>query len=202
MLPRPAQYILRFDDLCPTVSHERWGGLKSLVQEFQIKPILAVIPENRDSELRVSPPDSNFWSQMRALESTGASIALHGYWHICSSSGRSLIPLHRESEFAGVPAATQQDWIRKGLTILRGHGLNPRIWAAPRHGFDRNTLRLLREEGIKVLSDGLARIPFVRDGLIWIPQQLWAPLEKSKGLWTICIHPNTITETQIVELRA
>ena len=138
---------------------------------------------------------------MRALESAGAAIGLHGYRHLCLTSGRSLFPFHRLSEFAGVPAAIQQTWIREGLAILRTHGLNPRIWVAPRHGFDGHTLLALCEEGIGVLSDGLARIPFTRASLTWIPQQLWAPVEKTKGLWTICIHPNTMSESQIAALR-
>jgi predicted deacetylase len=88
------------------------------------------------------------------------------------------------------------------MELLRGHGLNPRVWVAPRHGFDRNTLRALRKEGIGVLSDGFARIPFTRNGLIWIPQQLWAPVEKSKGLWTICVHANTARASLIEQLHA
>ncbi len=101
------------------------------------------------------------------------------------------MPLHRHSEFAGVDEETQRQWIHAGLKILRGHGLNPRIWVAPRHGFDSRTLRALGQEGIKLLSDGFARVPFTRGGLTWIPQQLWEPAVKPTGLWTICVHGNT-----------
>jgi predicted deacetylase len=138
---------------------------------------------------------------MRAMEAAGAAIALHGYSHLCRSKGRSLVPLHSHSEFAGVDADLQRQWIASGIQILRDHGLNPRIWVAPRHGFDRNTLRALRSEGIGLLSDGLARIPFTRDGLTWIPQQLWAPEEKAAGLWTICVHPNTARDSLLHQLR-
>ena len=37
--------------------------------------------------------------------------------------------------------------------------------------------------------------------MTWIPQQLWAPVEKSSGLWTICVHPNTAGEAEIAALR-
>lgn len=201
MLPTPAQYLLRFDDLCPTVSADRWQTLCSLINEFQLKPILAIVPDNQDADLALSPPNPDFWVQMRSLEAAGAATALHGFRHLCLSSGSSLVPLHNVSEFAGVPADTQQTWIRDGIAILRSHGLNPRLWVAPRHGFDHNTLFALRKEGIQILSDGLARIPFTRGGLTWIPQQLWAPVGKESGLWTICIHPNTITDEQVVQLR-
>ena len=144
----PAQYLLRIDDLCPTVSAERWQQFQSLIEEFRLRPILAVVPDNQDPELKVSPPDPAFWDCMRALEAAGAAIGLHGYQHLCVTRGRSLVDLHRISEFAGVPAATQRAWIGEGLRILRGHGLNPNIWVAPRHGFDRNTLAALREQGV------------------------------------------------------
>jgi hypothetical protein len=88
------------------------------------------------------------------------------------------------------------------MRILRGHGLDPSLWVAPRHGFDANTLAALREEGILVLSDGFTRAPFHRGGLTWIPQQLWAPVEKDRGLLTICIHPNTAHEAEIAAFRS
>jgi predicted deacetylase len=201
MIPTSAQYLLRIDDLCPTVSAERWQQFQSLIEDFQLHPILAVVPDNQDPELQVSPPDPAFWDCMRALEAGGAAIGLHGYRHVCASRSRSLVDLHRISEFAGVPAATQQAWIGEGVRILRGHGLDPNIWVAPRHGFDRNTLAALREEGILHLSDGFARVPFLQSGLTWIPQQLWAPVEKSRGLWTVCVHPNTARDAEISALR-
>ncbi len=201
LLCRPAQYLLRCDDLCPTVSSARWQSLAGLIREFGLRPILAVVPENRDAELEQSPADPGFWAGMREMETAGAAIALHGYRHLCASQERSLIGLTRASEFAGVDEATQRLWIREGLRILRAHGLHPRLWVAPRHGFDRNTLRALRAEGIELVSDGLAREPFVREGMTWIPQQLWGPVEKTKGLWTIAIHPNTARDEDLAALR-
>jgi hypothetical protein len=136
------------------------------------------------------------------MEAEGATIALHGYRHLCASQGESLLSLHHHSEFAGVPEGTQQRWIREGRRILRGQGLNPTIFVAPRHGFDHATLRALRKEGIPLLSDGFARVPFTRGGITWIPQQLWGPVEKTSGLWTICIHSNFTHAVQVGELRA
>jgi len=201
MIPRPAQYLLRFDDLCPTASRNRMQRLFRLISDYDLQPILAVVPDNQDFELQLSPPDPAFWDRMCALEAAGATIALHGFQHLCTSKGTSLVPLHNHSEFAGVDEETQRQWIHSGLKILRGHGLNPRIWVAPRHGFDASTLRALSHEGIKLLSDGFARLPFTRGGLTWIPQQLWRPVEKNKGLWTICLHSNFANAAQVAQLR-
>jgi len=200
MIPKPAQYLLRFDDLCPSMSRNRWLRFLPQILEFGIQPILAVIPDNQDPELQVDDPVPDFWPQMRTMEAAGATIGLHGYRHLCASEGTSLLPFHRISEFAGLPEETQREWISAGLGILRGHGLNPRIWVAPRHGFDSATLRALRKEGIGMISDGLARVPFTRSGITWIPQQLWGPLEKTGGVWTILLHANTAPDSLMREL--
>ena len=202
MRPAPAQYLLRVDDLCPTVSRERWQLFRALIEEFRLQPILAVVPDNRDPALQVSAADSSFWVQMRALESGGNMIGLHGYRHLCRSRGRSRLGLDSASEFAGLPAETQRKWIGEGLNILRGHALNPRMFVAPRHGFDANTLLALRSEGIPLLCDGFARRPFLCGEVTWIPQQLWGAEEKASGVWTICMHPNTASDGDVAGLHA
>jgi len=202
MMAGQARYLLRFDDLCPTMALDRWKRFLPLIEEFGIRPILAVVPENCDPELKVAADDPEFWSRMRAMEAAGAMIGLHGYRHLSNSKGRSLVPLHRTSEFAGVREEMQREWIGTGLAILRNHGLNPRIWVAPRHGFDDATLRTVRSAGIGAISDGFARIPFRRGGLTWIPQQVWGPVEKRWGVWTICVHSNTAPDSLVDELFA
>ena len=201
MIPKPAQYLLRFDDLCPAISSDRWGKFRRLIEEFNVRPILAVVPDNRDSDLEGSPCDPGFWSGLRNMEAAGAVIAMHGFQHLCHSTGSSLLGIHRLSEFAGVDFETQRAWIDEGLRILREKGLSPRLWIAPRHGFDRNTLRALSDAHVDCICDGFARIPYRRHGLTWIPQQLWSPVMKSEGLWTICIHPYTARSSEIDGLK-
>ena len=202
MIPRPAQYLLRFDDLCPTISPGRWERCRKLVEEFGIHPILAVVPDNADIDLVRSPDDPGFWPGLREMESRGATIAVHGYKHLCTSRAKSLLDLHEHTEFAGIDFKTQGDWIRSGFEILREKGFDPRLWVAPRHGFDRNTLRALRDLGVEYISDGFARIPHRRYSVTWIPQQLWSPVVKEKGLWTICIHPHAVGSSELRRLRA
>jgi hypothetical protein len=201
MIPRPAQYLLRFDDLCPTMDGAGWRRCAVLIGEFGLQPILAIVPDNRDPELEVAEANPDFWAEMKALEKQGATIGLHGFQHLCMSRGRGLLPLHPVTEFAGVREETQRRWIQEGMAILRRNGLNPKVWVAPRHGLDRATLRGLRGEGIELISDGLARRPFRRGGVTWIPQQLWGPVEKESGVWTICVHANTASEAEVDRLR-
>src|SRR4051794_13910747 len=200
MMPRPAQYLLRFDDLCPTIPSKRWEQFRRLVEKFAIRPILAVVPDNRDPDLDRSPADPTFWDSMREMEQAGAVIAVHGYRHSCEAKGRSLLRIHRTSEFAGVCLETQREWIGAGFNLLRERNLHPRLWVGPRHGFDRNTLRALSDLGVEYISDGFARVPYRWFGVTWIPQQLWAPVVKSNGLWTICIHPHAASSSDVERL--
>jgi len=198
--PARAQFLLRFDDLCPTMDRARWEWYLPLIARYRLKPILAVVPDNQDPELNRGPVHVGFWGEMRGLQADGATIGMHGYQHLCLTDGAGLIPMHRQTEFAGAPKDCQREWIRAGLTILRGHGLRPTVWVAPRHGFDRVTLEILRDEGIDVVSDGFASRPFRRSGVTWIPQQLWGPEQRRSGLWTICVHPNTADERAASQL--
>jgi predicted deacetylase len=194
------QYLLRVDDLCPTMRRDGWERIAALVERYGLRPLLAIIPDNRDPEFRVREPDPDFWIQMQRMQSSGAEIGLHGYRHLCVARGPSLVPLHRQTEFAGAPEEQQRTWIRSGVEILRQESLEPRVWVAPRHGFDRTTLKVLREQGIDIVSDGFARRPLRWLGMTWIPQQLWRPMEPNPGLWTICLHPGSIGDHEIREL--
>jgi predicted deacetylase len=196
------QYLLRMDDLCPTMDRVRWARFAEVIARHGVRPILAVVPDNRDPDLVRGDADPEFWEKMRAHEADGASIGLHGYRHVCAAQGRGLVPMHKQTEFAGVPYERQREWIAAGLKILRSHGLNPRVWVAPRHGFDAQTVRALREEGMEAISDGWARRPYRELGMVWIPQQIWAPVEMPAGVWTICLHSNSAREAEVRELDA
>lgn len=190
----PARYLLRFDDLCPTMSKQPFERFLRIIEQHQLHPILAVVPENQDPDLICANPDAEFWKRICALQAAGATIAMHGYRHLCLSTAKSLVDLNRKSEFAGVPEESQRSWIRSGLKSLRERGLYPRLFVAPRHGFDFATLHALADQGLPFLSDGFALRPFRRAGVVCIPQQLWAPVAKRHGLWTICLHTNTATD--------
>jgi predicted deacetylase len=195
-----AQYLLRFDDLCPTMDRRRWERFVPLLERYGVRPILAVVPENRDPGLCMAPEDAGFWEEMRSWQGRGAAIGLHGYRHLCLSEGGSLVPLHRRTEFAGLSLETQRAWIAAGLRILRSNGLEAGVWVAPRHGSDRHTAEALLQAGIGVISDGLGRRPVRWHGAVWVPQQLWGPAEKADGVWTICLHANTATDAAVGEL--
>ena len=83
------------------------------------------------------------------------------------------------------------------------HGVVPTMWVAPAHAFDRVTVQaLLRETKIRIVSDGIARDQYFEDGIHWLPQTLWSLTDKSSGLWTVCLHPSTMSDADYDRLEA
>src|SRR5260370_37851752 len=54
--PMRTRFILRFDDICPTINWRVWRLLEHDLYELNIKPIMAVIPQNRHQSLIAQGP--------------------------------------------------------------------------------------------------------------------------------------------------
>ncbi len=198
-----ARYLLRLDDACPTMDLAKWDRLESLLDEHDALPLVAVTPDNQDPALVKGPPDPAFWERVRRWRDKGWTIAMHGYQHaLHPTTAKMLLPFYPHSEFAGLPLDRQSDKIRAAWAIFQAEGLAPDAWVAPAHCFDRITLAALAAETpIRVVSDGIARRPFVEDGFQWLPQQLWRLVPKRSGVWTVCLHPNAMDDSDFDALR-
>jgi hypothetical protein len=196
------KYIVRFDDICPTMNWDVWKEIEDILIEARVMPILAVVPDNQDPELQVAPPAADFWSRVRAWQARGWSIALHGYQHAYVTRDSGLIGQNDYSEFAGLSKAVQSEKIRKGLSIFEREGVRADVWIAPAHSFDRVTLQVLAQYGPRLISDGYTRWPFVDQfGLNWVPQQLCWFKPCHTGVWTVCSHCNPWTGARIDKFR-
>lgn len=198
-----ARYLLRLDDACPTMDTTKWRAIEELLDARGIRPLVAVVPDNRDPVLQVDAPDPQFWDAVRRWAAKGWTIAMHGYQHQFHAVDRTrlLLPFYDRSEFAGLPYEAQAEKIRSSWRLFKDAGVEPTAWIAPAHCFDRVTLEALRAETpIRIVSDGLARAQFFELGFYWLPQQLWSVVPKTSGLWTICLHPNTMSGAQIEDL--
>ncbi len=201
LMPDP-RYILRFDDICPSMNWDVWEALEAQMIHHQVRPILAVVPENRDPKLIVGPSRPDFWDRVRGWQSRGWTIALHGYQHVYVNQNPGLMGLTHQSEFAGLTREVQAQKLRSGLAIFAAQGVRAEAWVAPSHSFDRTTVELLAEFGIPVISDGLWSWPFSdQDGITWIPQQLWGFKSKSTGIWTVCNHHNGWDDRRLAGFR-
>ncbi len=198
-----AKYLLRFDDICPGMNWPVWRAAEGILREADIKPLLAVVPDNRDPELNITHPDPAFWDKVRGWQQLGWSIGLHGFQHRYTSESPGILGRNRYSEFAGLPQVEQTRKLEKGLEIFREQGIRPDAWIAPAHSFDETTVRLLAELGIDCISDGYSFRPFVCErGLVWIPQQLGRFRRMPFGTWTVCLHINSWETQELDDLQS
>ena len=87
-----AEYLLRLDDACPTMDHEKWQAVERLVLSHGIRPIVAIVPANEDPGLVRAAADPSFWQHARTWAHARWVIALHGYSHALRTSRAGMVP--------------------------------------------------------------------------------------------------------------
>jgi predicted deacetylase len=193
-----AKYLLRFDDICPTMNWVVWSEVERILLNADIQPILAVIPDNQDPKLMIDSARADFWEQVRKWQSRGWTIGLHGHQHLYTTKNRGVVGTTCKSEFAGVVEEEQERKLNKAMAIFRSEGISPQVWIAPSHSFDLTTIHILRRIGLCVISDGFGVLPHVDTaGMLWIPQQLWRFRWRPFGLWTVCCHHSSWSADQL-----
>ena len=200
-----AKYLVRLDDACDTQDIQKWTAIENILDRNCIKPLVAVVPCNEYPTLRVGDKDQNFWEKVRSWEAKGWVIAQHGFKHLLHKVDKkdTILPFHGESEFACLDYKQQCNLISEGYNIFTNRGIYPSAWIAPCHTFDYSTLKAIKKvTNIKLVSDGIACFPFSKHGLDFLPQQLWWPKWRPFGVWTICLHPNSMSFNQINEFDA
>jgi predicted deacetylase len=197
-----ARYLIRLDDACETMARRRWERVEQILDKHGVKPIVAVIPDNRDSALLLEPRDAAFWTRVRGWVSKDWTVGMHGCTHLMHpTQHKLLLPFYQRSEFAGLTLDAQEARVRTGWSLFQAQGVEPKVWVAPAHSFDLLTLQAVRREtSIRVVSDGIAWDTYHAHGFDWIPQQLWRLAERPSGLWTVCLHPNRMDDAAIESL--
>jgi len=195
------KYIIRLDDACPTMNRTNWNRIEVLLDSYKIKPIVAVIPNNQDEKLMTDDEDDTFWDKVNMWQKKKWEIALHGYEHKYATEAPSLVPINNYSEFAGIPLEVQEQKIREGMAIFKSHNVSTRLWVAPAHSFDENTIKALKSESdITIISDGIAFSPYSEYNMYWIPQQFWKFRKMPFGTWTSCFHPDDMKDKDFIRL--
>lgn len=196
-----SKYILRLDDACEKMDIEKWDRMEQLLDKYGVKPLVGVIPHCEDPMMDDYPIDSNFWSKVNNWISKDWSIAMHGYNHVYSTECGGINPINKRSEFAGEPLEVQKEKIRKGISIMREHDINPNIFFAPSHTFDKNTLLALKAESdINIISDTIANDVYYQDDFQFVPQQSGRVRKLPFKVVTFCYHPNMMQENDFLIL--
>lgn len=197
---------VRLDDITPDMDWERFLKFKALLDRYQVKPLIGVVPDNRDENLKkeaesVEGRPVDFWAYVKELQKEGWEVAMHGYRHVYSTNKGGLFPLNNFSEFAGVPFEEQKRMLAEGKKMFSEKGIETDIFMAPAHSYDKNTLKALKETGFKALTDGFGNKPYRWQGLTFYPIsfRLSSTLKKKSGYSTMVIHTGTVTEKELVQ---
>ena len=71
--------IIRFDDVAENMNWQTFTIIEKTLNELNIKPVIGVIPLNKDPELLTYKKiEENFWDKIRNWNKNGWEIAMHG----------------------------------------------------------------------------------------------------------------------------
>ena len=74
------------------------------------------------------------------------------------------------TEFANLPFEIQLNKLKLGMQIFREQNISVKVFFAPNHTFDQNTIKACKELGFKSIIDGYGIAPYNENGLIFFPQ--------------------------------
>ena len=196
------KYIMRLDDACPKRDVVKWDRMEALLDEYGVKPLVGIIPDCKDPDMSCYDDDSDFWAtRVQKWQSKDWLLALHGYNHVFKTECGGINPVNKRSEFAGVPFEEQKKMIADGVRILRNYGINPKVFFAPAHTFDENTIKALIEESdIRIISDTPVNKPYCKYGMTFVPQQSGRVRKLPFNTVTFCYHPNTMNDNAFILL--
>lgn len=192
---------IRMDDITPDMDFNKFNRVKAILDEAGIKPLIGVVPYNKDETLHCELEHEDFGRMITELKYQGWSIALHGYNHLYTTREKGIFPINNFSEFAGVDYDKQYYMINKGVERLKEWGVSPEAFMAPGHTFDKNTLKALKENGITAVTDGFGEMPYIRGGITFYPiSKRRSECTNDKfGYSTYVLHTNTMSDKGIEE---
>lgn len=196
-----SKYIIRLDDACEKRDIDKWNRIETILDKYNVKPLVGIIPNCEDPMMDVYSPDKQFWGRVHNWSNKGWTIALHGYNHVYATHCGGINPVNKRSEFAGESLAVQKDKIRKAMALMRGKGIEPMVFFAPSHTFDENTILALKEESaIRIISDTIANDSYTEYGMTFVPQQSGRVRPLPFNMVTFCYHPNAMIDEDFERL--
>ena len=188
--------LIRFDDIAENMNWHLMSRCEKLFDKLDIKPVMGVIPDNKDKDLLIYPKKENFWNVVKNWQSKGWEIAMHGYNHIYDkdTEKKDFFKYGGKSEFFGHTLINQSNKIKKGLEIFEKNNIKIRTFFSPNHTYDINTFEALKISGINEVIDGYGLKPYSENDIKFIPQLFYKPFLLPFGLQTTQIHLNYWTD--------
>ena len=195
-------YLIRLDDAAEYMDIPKWQKAVELINSFGVCPLIGVIPKCEDPDfVGKYEYNASFWDIARSWQEKGCIMALHGFKHTTKPAKGGLNPIHDRSEFVSLSLEEQKQKIRDGYNILIEQKIKPRVFFAPAHTFDKNTLLALKEETpIRIISDTIANNVYKVDDFFFLPCQQGKCRSLPFKFVTISLHPNEMKENDFANL--
>ena len=185
--------LIRLDDIAENMNWNLMEKSESLFDKYKIKPVLGVIPFNKDKELLSYPKKKDFWNKVRNWSDKGFEIAMHGYTHVYDSDDskkKDYFGYGGRSEFYGHSLEKQTLRIQEGLKKFNDENIKIKCFFAPNHTYDTNTLLALKNSGINEVIDGYGLMPYLENNIKFIPQLFYRVYALPFGIQATQIHLN------------
>ena len=184
--------LIRIDDITENMNWDLMKKSELLFEKYQIKPILGVIPNNKDNDLLSYPKRDNFWEQVRKWKNKGWEISMHGFTHVYDKKTKNddYFGYGGDSEFCGHPLEIQILKIKEGIKKFNDEKIKIRSFFAPNHTYDQNTFIALKNSGINEVVDGYGLMPYTENNIKFIPQLFYKVFTLPFGIQTTQIHLN------------
>ena len=165
--------LIRLDDIAENMNWDIMKKSELLFEKYAIKPVLGVIPNNKDSEFLSFPKRNDFWEEVRKWRNKGWEIAMHGYTHLYDKMCKTRDDYFNYgggSEFFGHSLEIQISKIKNGLKKFEDEKIKIRTFYAPNQTYDENTFIALKNCGINAVIDGYGLMPYTQNNISFIPQ--------------------------------
>jgi hypothetical protein len=71
-----ARFLVGLDNACPTLNPKMWREVEGVLDAHDVRPVVAVIPDNRDPKMMIDEPDRDFWKRVRGC-APAATRSMH-----------------------------------------------------------------------------------------------------------------------------
>lgn len=194
------KYIFRIDDICPTMDYENFLKLEKIFLKYNVPAMLCVIPKNKDKNISFGNlPSIKLIKKLKELENKGWEIAMHGHTHEINGNG-GILKINKLGEFTNISYQQQYNKIKEGKEILEKQGFTINTFTAPWHSFDKNTIKSVKDNNIKIFNEELTLFPYKKYGLLFIPNIMSIPRELPFGVVCFNIHPQDINKNYLSKL--
>ncbi len=184
--------LIRMDDIAENMNWDLMNKCETLFNKYNIKPLLGVIPNNKDPELLSFNKENLFWEKVKTWSDKGWEICMHGYTHVydTETNKKDFFNYGGRSEFFGHSLDEQKKRIKNGIDIFSSKDIKIRSFFAPNHTYDENTFAALKENGINYIVDGYGFFPYKKNSITFVPQLFYREIMLPYGVQATQIHLN------------